>query len=137
MASALELVKDVYSRFADGDIDGFLNLCAEDIEWVVNGPTHLAKCRAFKGRRGVQEFLHILTGSWEFRSFTPQKFIADGQTVVVLGEEAGKDKSSGIGFENRWTHVFDVQGGQIVRFREFLCHWSGAARPPAMSWSDL
>ena len=49
MASALEIVKDVYSRFAEGDIDGFLNLCAENIEWVVNGPANLEKCIAFKG----------------------------------------------------------------------------------------
>jgi uncharacterized protein len=136
MSSALEVVKDVYSRFAEGDIDGFLNLCDENIEWVVNGPANLEKCRAFKGRHGVKEFLDVLVGSWEFSSFTPRQFIADGQTVVVLGEEAGKDKSSGIGFENRWAHVFDVREKQIVRFREFLCHWTDQERPPAMSWSN-
>jgi ketosteroid isomerase-like protein len=36
MATALELVKNVYDRFAEGDIAGFLNLCAGNIEWVVN-----------------------------------------------------------------------------------------------------
>jgi len=136
MMSALEVVKDVYGRFAKGDIDGFLNLCADHIEWVVNGPANLEKCNAFKGRRGVREFLNILAGSWEFSSFTPQQFFTEGQTVVVLGEETGKDKSSGIGFENRWAHVFDVRGEQIVRFREFLCHWTDEQRPPAMSWRD-
>jgi uncharacterized protein len=136
MMSALEVVKDVYGRFAEGDIEGFLNLCAEDIEWVVNGPANLEKCKAFKGRDGVREFLDILAGSWEFSSFTPRQFIADGQTVVVLGEETGKDKISGSRFGNRWVHVFDVQGEQVVRFREFLCHWTDEQRPPEMSWSD-
>jgi ketosteroid isomerase-like protein len=56
--------------------------------------------------------------SWAFSVFAPQQFFARGQTVVVLGEETGKDRSSGLRFENRWAHVFDVQGGQIVRFRE-------------------
>jgi hypothetical protein len=49
LATPLEVVKHVYNRFAEGDIDGFLALCADNIEWVVNGPANLEKCRAFKG----------------------------------------------------------------------------------------
>jgi uncharacterized protein len=136
MPNTLELVKEVYRRrFSQNDIDGFLVLCADDIEWVVNGPPTLEKCRSFRGVRGVQEFLNILGESWEFRDFSPREFIADGQTVVVLGEEAGTEKNSGFSFSNRWAHVFDVREGKIVRFREFLCHWAGDQKPPAMSWS--
>ena len=99
------LVKDVYNRFAKGDIAGFLTLCAENIEWVVNGPASLEKCKAYKGRSGVQQFLDVLAG-WEFSSFAPREFIVDGQTVVVLGEETGTDKTSGKRFANRWAHFF-------------------------------
>ncbi|RKZ50301.1 MAG: hypothetical protein DRR16_04210 [Candidatus Parabeggiatoa sp. nov. 3] len=79
-ATALEIVKDVYRRFAEGDIKGFLALCSDDIEWVVNGPATLEKCQAFKGHKGVQDFLSILGNSWEFSTFTPQQFIASEQT---------------------------------------------------------
>jgi len=135
MATALEIVKRVYKCFGEDDIAEFLNLCAINIEWIVNGPATLEKCRTFKGRSGVQEFLNILVESWEFRAFTPKQFFTDGPTIVVLGEEKGRDKKSGIQFENRWVHVFDVKGEQIIRFREFLCHWTGDQRPPAMSWN--
>jgi ketosteroid isomerase-like protein len=136
MAIPLEIVKDVYNCFAKGDIDGFLALCADDIEWVVNGPVNLEKCKSFKGRSGVQQFLDLLAG-WDFSSFTPREFIVDEQTVVVLGDETGTVKTSGIRFKNRWAHVFDVQGEQIVRFREFLCHWTDQQQPPVMSWRRL
>lgn len=135
MKTAKELVADVYKRFAEGDIDGFLALCADDIEWVVNGPAILEKCNAFRGRGGVQQFLSILGDSWKFGSFCPRQFVVDGDTVVVLGEETGSDKKSGVHFENRWVHVFDARDGKLVRFREFLCHWPGDQQPPAMSWS--
>ena len=121
MPNTLELVKEVYRRFSQNDIDGFLVLCADDLEWVVNGPPTLEKCRSFRGVRGVQEFLNILGESWEFREFSPREFIAE--------------KNSGFSFSNRWAHVFDVREGKIVRFREFLCHWAGDQKPPAMSWS--
>ncbi len=54
---SLEIAKAVYDRSANNDIEGFLSLCSHDIEWVVNGPTSLEKCRAFKGVDGVKEFL--------------------------------------------------------------------------------
>lgn len=134
METALKVVKAVYERFAEGDVSGFLDLCAGDIDWVVNGPATLEKCRTFKGHSGVQAFLNILRESWEFSAFAPRQFFADGPTVVVLGEEKGRDKTSGTRFENRWVHVFDVTDDRIVRFREFLCHWTDDQQPPAMSW---
>lgn len=136
MSTPLDVVKDVYDRFAAGDIEGFLGLCADDIEWVVNGPASLEKCQAFRGRDGVQRFLDLLS-AWEFSSFEPREFIVGGQTVVVLGDETGTDKPSGTTFQNRWAHVFDVEGGRISRFREFLCHWTGEEQPPRMSWSAI
>ncbi|MGR8935570.1 MAG: nuclear transport factor 2 family protein [Gammaproteobacteria bacterium] len=135
MLTPLDIVKDVYARFAQNDIDGFLNLCSDEIEWVVNGPATLKKCHAFHGLDGVREFLEILGDSWTFSAFTAKEFIAAEQTVVVLGEESGADKHSGETFVNRWAHVFDVQAGRIVRFREFLCHWPSDRTPPPMSWN--
>ena len=106
MPNTLELVKEVYRRFSENDIDGFLVLCADDIEWVVNGPPTLEKCRSFRGVRGVQEFLNILGESWEFREFSPREFIAE--------------KNSGFSFSNRWAHVFDVREG---RWRSSESRW--------------
>ena len=134
MPTPLQVVKNVYQRFAEGDIEGFLAICSDDIEWVVNGPPTLKKCNAFRGRAGVQEFLKLLA-AWNFESFQPREFVATGKTVVVLGEEKGTDTSSGSHFENRWAHVFDVKGEKVTRFREFLCHWTDPQRPPAMTWS--
>jgi ketosteroid isomerase-like protein len=133
---SLQIVKEIYRRFAEGDLEGFLSLCANDIEWVVNGPAELEKCRAFKGIDGVREFLTILDRTWHFTSFNPREFIDGGDRIVVLGEERGTDRHSGESFENRWAHVFTVRDGVVVTFREFLCHWSGNQRPPSMNWGS-
>jgi hypothetical protein len=130
----LDIVQEVYQTFAAGNFQRFLNLCSADIEWCVNGPTQLEKCQTFYGKEGVQNFLDILAVTWQFHLFMPRQFIQDGSTVVVLGEESGCDRQSDIPFQNRWVHVFDVQEHSIVRFREFLCHWTGDQNPPPMSW---
>lgn len=134
MTSSLETVKEVYDCFGRGDFEGFLNLCDQNIEWVVNGPANLKKCTAFQGHAGVRQFLDILGSSWEFSSFNTKQFFTDKNTVIVLGEETGKEKDSNTPFENRWAHVFDVNNGKITRFREFLCHWTKNQKPPRMSW---
>jgi ketosteroid isomerase-like protein len=134
MTTPVDIVKNIYDCFSRGDLDGFIQICDEDIEWVVNGPASLEKCQAYRGRDGVRQFLGILERSWTFRSFSPNQYIHDGNTVVVLGEETGDDKHTNQPFENRWAHVFDIKDDQVIRFREFLCHWSGSERPPAMSW---
>jgi len=128
------VVRAVYKRFSEGDIDGFLKLCGDDIEWVVNGPATLEKCSSFHGIDGVRTFLSILDRTWSFSSFTPREFINGGDKIVVLGEEAGAYRSTGEKFENRWAHVFTVRDRRILAFREFLCHWSGKQHPPKMSW---
>ena len=136
MPASIEIVKAVYARFAQGDIVGFLALCSEDIEWVVNGPSSLEKCQAFHGIAGVKDFLSLLDQSWRFTSFAPREFIVGQSEIVVLGEEEGVDRSTNETFQNRWAHVFTVREGSIVAFREFLCHWRGSQTPPNMTWNS-
>ena len=132
MSTTLEVVKQVYNRFGEGDLEGFLQLCSEDIEWVINGPSTLEKCQAFHGIKGVYKFLEILKNSWEFNSFEPRKFFVDDITVIVLGEGTGVYK--GEQFHERWTHVFEVQQKRIISFKGFLCHWTADRQPYAMRW---
>ena len=133
MASPVDIVKHVYDCFSKGDLEGFIQMCDENIEWVVNGPASLEKCQSYHGREGVRQFLDILEHSWTFRSFSVNQYIHDGDSVVVLGEETGDDKTTNQPFENRWAHVFDIEDDKVIRFREFLCHWSGNEHPPEMS----
>jgi len=135
MKTANELVREGYKCFSEGNIDGLLALCADDVEFVSNGPASIKKCNAYKGHSGIRQFFKILGESWELSSFAPREFIVAGDTVTVLGEEAGRDKTSGVPFQCRWAHVFDIRNGKLVRFREFLCHWAGDQKPPAMTWS--
>lgn len=134
MSDAKDVAEQVYARFGAGDIDGFLDLCSEEVEWVVNGPHQLEKCSDFHGKDGVRDFLAILDRTWAFSSFSPREFIAAGNKCVVLGEESGTYRDTGQGFNNRWAHVFTVRDGSLTSFREFLCHWTVDQKPPEMSW---
>ena len=120
MASPVDIVKNVYDCFSKGDLEGFIQICDEDIEWVVNGPASLEKCQSYHGRDGVRQFLGTLERSWSFRSFSVNQYIHDGNTVVVLGEETGDDKITNQPFENRWAHVLILRITRSFAFGSFF-----------------
>jgi ketosteroid isomerase-like protein len=131
---SLEVIKQVYEHVATGDMEAILGHCAEEVEWVVNAPAHLERCRAFEGVEGVRSFLETMDRGWKYRFAAPREFIDAGEKIVVLGEAEGKERETDVPFKSRWAHVFTVKDDRIVSFREFICYWGGDETPPRMSW---
>ena len=134
MGNALEVVKTLYGCYEQDDLDGFIRMCDDNIEWVINGPANLEQCQTYIGIAGVKQFLNILDNSYIYQSFIPNRFFVDQSTVIVLGQESAKERESGKNFQSRWVHVFDIENDKVVRFKEFLCRWNEGEVPPEMSW---
>jgi hypothetical protein len=82
---SLKTVKDIYCRFAEGDLEGFISLCAQDIEWVVNGRDELEKCRAFKGIwSGSQHPPSMSWGSQDLISKESPNTPANGASTTLV-----------------------------------------------------
>jgi uncharacterized protein len=71
------------------------------------------------GREGVAEFFSLIGDTLEFEQFEPREFVAQGDTVVVLGYERSLVKPTGHTFEQEWAHVYTLRGGKIAKFRAF------------------
>ena len=56
---------------------------------------------------------------WEGYSAVPHEFVAEGDTVVSVGEYAGTYKATGKSFSVPFVHVFNIRNGKILRFRQF------------------
>jgi len=50
----------------------------------------------------------------------PEQFVADGDTVVMLGHYAWKHKSSGEPAVVKMAHVWTLDGGKLVRFQQHV-----------------
>ncbi len=115
-----EIVKRGYERFGSGDIDGLLELFAEDIKWTipeVNGSPFNAETN---GREDVRKFFGTLGQTEEFTNFEPREFISEGDKVVVLGHSEGSIKTTGRNFATDWVHIFTVKDDKITSFLEFF-----------------
>src|SRR5438309_3250184 len=116
--SATQLVRELYAAFGRGDLAAVLAACAEDVDWRCHAPAVTGYGGTYSGRAGAQVFFEKLFANARITAFEPRTFFADGDTVVVLGREAGVALPTGRPYADEWVHVFVVRDGKVVRFEE-------------------
>jgi uncharacterized protein len=116
----LELVRRSYVAFERDDLDAVLADMHPEIEW------HQAQGLPHGGLyRGVDEvrrnIFEPLDESWwsEF-SAAPEQFLDAGPEIVVLGRYRGVGRETGKRLDVPFVHVWTVENGKAVRFRQFL-----------------
>ena len=116
----IEIVKRGYEAFGRGDINGLLALCDENVEWVTPGPSDLPTAGIRRGREQVAQFFKAVDEMFEFERFEPKQFVAQGEQVVVLGDDTLRVKATGKVLTEGWAHAFTVRDGKIAAFREYI-----------------
>ena len=119
MSTPLEIVKQAYAAFAQGDVDSILKLVADDVDWEFVGSPSLAFAGRRRTRQQVGEFFRDIPRADDILAFEPREFIEGGENLTVLGWEKTTALETGITFETEWCHVFTVQHEQITRWRSF------------------
>ena len=117
----VRIVQNAYDAFKRGDIEGLLQLVADDVEWITPGPSDIMPAAGQRrGREGVADFFSSLSTQEDVELFEPQEYIAQGEKVVALSKYRGRVKTTGRTAETDLVHVFDIKDGKVQRFREFF-----------------
>jgi ketosteroid isomerase-like protein len=115
-----ELVKQAYQHFKNGDIQSFLGLLSEDVEWTLFEIEGVPFSGTRRGSERVGEFYSQVFDTEEVLHFEPRELVAEGDKVVVLGDYAWRVKSTGREYESDFVHVITVRDGKVARFQEFM-----------------
>ncbi|HWF39420.1 MAG TPA: nuclear transport factor 2 family protein [Candidatus Acidoferrales bacterium] len=113
----IQLIQEAYEAFSRGDIQGILNKVSSDVEWVA--PPVEPMAGTYRGRDGVGEFFRRVAANFEFTSFEPRDFVAQGDRVVVLGHYTANARNTGRTVDADWAMAFTVSNGQVSRFQEY------------------
>lgn len=116
----LTVVQQCYAAFGRGDMDGLLGMLDADISWRTPGPADLPTAGHWRGPRQVAQFFATMFEIFEMARFEPQTFVADGDRVVVLGEETLVVRASGARIDTRRAHAWTVRAGLVVGFEDYL-----------------
>jgi ketosteroid isomerase-like protein len=104
-------------KLKTGDAPAALGLMAPDIEWITmwhykvdgRGPGRVA-----------EDLFKPLVAEWSTFALVPTEFMADGDTVVSLGDFTGVHGTTGKKAEARYAHVWTIKDGKIARFRQYI-----------------
>jgi ketosteroid isomerase-like protein len=118
--SNVDIVRSGYEAFGRGDLDALMTLFAEDISWVTPGPPELPTAGNRRGLQQVGEFFQTLDTHFEVQQFIPRDFIAEGNKVVVTGDEVARSRKTGRPINIAWCHVFDMRDGKVATFNEYF-----------------
>ena len=116
-----KVVQDAYAAFGRGDIPALIGLLSPDVDWegvIGAGPNVPTRGRR-KGHQEVGKFFEQVGATVDFKRFEPRQFVAEGDTVVVLGFYDAIVKTTGRPYAADWVMVFTLRDGKISRFQEF------------------
>ena len=116
-----QIVQGAYAAFGRGDVQGILNLLADDVDWegVIGAAPYVPTAGRRRGKAAVAEFFSTLAATTSFQKFEPREFVAQGDKVVALGHYALTALSTGRSTASDWAMVFTIQNGKMTHFREF------------------
>lgn len=114
------IVQRFYEYASSGQFAEAGALFSDDVHISFYGPSTVPHSGEYHGAEGVGKFFGIVGGTLDVEVFEPLEFIAEGDTVVVIGQERSRVKHNGAGFSVQWVQVWTVKGGRIVRLRDYF-----------------
>jgi ketosteroid isomerase-like protein len=119
MTTNKEIVESAYASFAQGDVPAVMGAMAENIEWSEADGFLLAG--TYVGPQAVLEGVFMRLGEIgdEFAAVLDQ-IVAEGDTVVALGNYTWKHKSSGASASVKMAHVWTVTDGKLAIFQQHV-----------------
>jgi ketosteroid isomerase-like protein len=115
----ISLLKQAYEAYDRGDIQTLLSMCAQDIEWELPEVEGIPFTGKRRGPSQVADFFRIMSECQDTRDFKPDRFLAQGDQVIVLGHGTFTVKATGAEYSDDWCHVFRIAGGKVASFREY------------------
>ena len=105
-----EIIEKVNDAFAEGNTEGFLSFCAEDVEWGMVGE------KTFKGKQAIREFMSSHSG--DAPEFTVDQMIAESDTVICSGDMTMKENGEPVSYS--YCDIYQLRNEKITRLQSFV-----------------
>lgn len=111
-----EILEKANAAIAEGNYEGFLSFCADDIEWTFVGEQTL------KGKEAVRQWMAVTY--LEPPKFRVANSIAEGDFLAAIGDITMKDEA-GKAAHYSYCDVWRFRGDKVVELRAFAIKIDG------------
>lgn len=113
MGQNTDTLKQGYEAYGRGDLESAMESWHDDIRWEGSNSDRIPGSGVHEGKEAVAQALQEAVAPFDSFSVTPDEFIEDGETVVVLGHtEASR---GGNDIKVPFVHVWRFEGGKAKR----------------------
>lgn len=105
------ILEEANVAISEGNNEGFLSFCADDMEWTFVGD------KTLKGKEAVRQWMAM--AYIEPPKFRVANLIAEGDFVTALGDITMKDED-GKATDYSYCDIWRFHGAKIVELRAFV-----------------
>lgn len=114
----VQVVRQLYEAFKQGDMPALLETLADQVEWYEPGPVEILPwAGVFRGRRQVMQLLTRFSEVAEVEQFELEEIIAQRDKVVVIEYQRAFFKATGRPLREDAVRIFTLREGKIVKAR--------------------
>ena len=113
-------VTKIYDAFGKGDIPYIVSQLHDDVRWVVHMDKVVPTSGDWSGKSKVPGFFQALGESSEVTAFVPNEFVAQGDTVVSMGDFGFKLRGNGKSGMSKWIFVWKFRDGKVASYEQFI-----------------
>lgn len=115
MAENVEILRGAYGAFGRGDIEAVADTWEADIEFAGPNSSRMPGAGAHHGKAEVARLFTGMRDRWDGLALSPDEFVEQGETVVVLGHLEGRAKATGTDVKVPFVHVWRMREGKAYR----------------------
>ena len=106
-------------RQAAQDLNTFWSLLDEYVVWDLRESQVVDLNGVYVGRDAVIEASRHYWGTWEDYRVDVEELVEAGSSVVVVGNEIGRGKGSGVPMQRQLAQLWTLHRGRIIRWEIF------------------
>ncbi len=115
-----QVIQQMYRDFSTGNIPAVLAAFSKEVVWTRAGAPFIPFSGTFNGIEEVMNMFAIQDENLKIKSFVPQKFCTNEDTVVVIGHDEAEVKTTGKSYAANWVQAFTLQDGKITNVQVFM-----------------
>jgi ketosteroid isomerase-like protein len=113
----MDVVKAVFTAFAERDVEGVLAHASPDVELSAVTGDHAGRTEPYRGHEGLRQYFHDVARVWDDLRIVPGEFRESGDTILVTGRVSARSPARLVAGSTGW--IWRLRGGLVVYARVY------------------